>query len=372
MATEKIKKVLLISPLPPPVGGIASWTVNVLDYIEKNKIEYIDHLNSAQKNKRITNTSVLSRIYWGIINTASIIKKFTIYCSSNKYDVTHITTSGSYGLLRDLLFLYITKYFKIKCIFHIRFGRIPALKIAHNWEWRLIKHIIAQAHKSIIIDTASYKAFCEIGLKDKVILLPNPCSEKVENIARNEIQFKKDNSFLFVGHVTIAKGVYELVKTFSESKAPLKLTIIGPYENNVYNDLYNIAKTKQNGEWLFIIGVKSKNEILKFMQTSTALILPSYTEGFPNVVLESMASGCPVLASEVGAIPEMLDIKNCEESAGICFKSRSITSLRNALLLFLSKSYTDQTRYGRNGKTKVIKHYTMSRIFQQYSIIWKS
>ena len=46
-------------------------------------------------------------------------------------------------------------------------------------------------------------------------------------------------------------------------------------------------------------------------QMRRALCLPSYNEGVPNVVLESMAAGTPVLATNVGGIPEVVDESIC-------------------------------------------------------------
>lgn len=62
------------------------------------------------------------------------------------------------------------------------------------------------------------------------------------------------------------------------------------------------------------------------MLKCTVFVLPTYTEGFPNVVLESMACGCPIVATSVGAIPEMLD-----GGAGIVIEPRNVEQLRDAV-----------------------------------------
>jgi len=56
-------------------------------------------------------------------------------------------------------------------------------------------------------------------------------------------------------------------------------------------------------------------------------ILPSYTEGFPNVILEAMALGKPIIATSVGAIPEILS-----EECGVVMKPRDQRDIEQASL----------------------------------------
>ena len=133
----------------------------------------------------------------------------------------------------------------------------------------------------------------------------------------------------------------------------LKLRLIGPIDENIKSKLISFSKNKHNGSWLNFDGVKSKSEILKIMQESNALILPSYTEGFPNVVLEAMACGCPILASNVGAIPEMIGYKT-EDNSGICFPAKNVTSIVETIIDY-NLNPKQKNKMSINGKKKVIE-----------------
>ena len=263
----------------------------------------------------------------------------------------------------------IAKFFNVDVVFHYHFGRIPVLEKKKNWEWKLLLKNIRDSKHVIVIDPLSKDALDRNGLSGKVSYIPNPCSTKLTKIAECEVLEKNIDSFIFVGHVIPTKGVYELVKAFTEIDKSLNLTIIGLVNNNIKEELKQISKQKENGKWLSIVGNKDLSFVYKQMKYATALVLPSYTEGFPNVVLEAMACGCPVIATNVGAIPDMLSIGSRDDSCGICVEPCSVEKLKEGLMNFIS-SAQKQKEFAENGKRRILTEYTMDNIFGQYKKVW--
>jgi glycosyltransferase involved in cell wall biosynthesis len=66
------------------------------------------------------------------------------------------------------------------------------------------------------------------------------------------------------------------------------------------------------------------------MQAADLFVLPTYTEGFPNVILEAMAAGKAIISTRVGAIPEMLAVDE-NESCGLVIAPRDAGALVAAL-----------------------------------------
>lgn len=359
--------VLLVSPLSP-LGGIVSWSNNVLSYMKENNIFSVKHLDSSIRFKTITNGHGFRRFYSAVLDSTLIFVNLMIACHKYTPQTICFTSSASLSLFKDLVFMIIARFYGGKCVFHYHFGRIPALKRKNNWEWKLIKKIVKCSYRSIVIDMPSYVTLCGEGLREKIVYIPNPCSLSIEKIARQPVNSNKNEEFIFVGHVIHTKGVFELVKAFVLIEEELSLTLIGAYENGIKEELLKIAKEKNNGCWLKFKGGIDSVEVLERMQYAKALILPSYSEGFPNVVLEAMACGCPVIATNVGAIPDMLGMGE-KEVAGICISPYSIDELCSSIKYVVSKE-NFLLECAINGKKRILKHYTIDSIFPLYAQTW--
>lgn len=163
-----------------------------------------------------------------------------------------------------------------------------------------------------------------------------------------------DFIFIFVGRLVGDKGVNELVKAFSALKYDnFKLLLLGDTEQKLdaleEKVINEIAKNK------CIVPLGFQADIRPYLAISHALVLPSYREGFPNVVLQAAAMKLPCIVTDVHGAKEVIDSKN-----GIVIKKRDINSLKQALnTIYLNYNEFDK-EYCRN---KVIKAYSQTMYF---------
>ncbi len=363
-------KVLLISPLPPPAGGIASWTVNILDYYNKGE-HSIDllHFNTGGGARRNTDLRLLSRFYYGARGLFKYLNKIKDIINRKNIDLIHITSSASFGLIRDILLLNKIKRTGVKSCIHFRFGRIPTLAKLNNWEWKLLKKTCRSATKVIVIDMKSYNTLREEGFEN-ILYLPNPLSEKIRLIVENNIVERKNNEILFVGHITKNKGVYELVEACAKITKKIKLKLIGDYEEATYKELKRISLNKGDSNWIKFTGNKEVEYILSSMQKCTIFALPSYTEGFPNVILESMAAAAPIIATDVGAISDMLNIGG-DRFCGKSIIPQSVGELFSAIDELLDDK-ENSLLMGERAKERVLSEYSMEIVFKNLIKIWRN
>lgn len=363
-------QVLLISPLPPPIGGIAIWTINLLTYFSDNENIIISHLNNAVKLKRITSTSIFIRIISGVSNFIYVFWGLAIRLVFHKPDVIHLTSSASLGLFGDSTIVLLSKLSHVPIITHWHFGRIPKLSEQKNWEWKMLCNLVNKSNRSIVIDNASYTTLLKTG-HSNIVNIPNPISHNIEQKAKiiHDQYFKRPNGkIIFVGHVIKAKGVFELVEACLTNFSINELLLIGPYEPNMKKELMKIANKRDNGTWLKLIGPLDKDLVLEQMCNSSILALPSYTEGFPGVVIEAMAMGCAIIATEVGAISEMIDSKS-DKPCGICVPIHDIEILKKAIEILIKDPIKAEIM-GKRGTNKVLNYYTPEKIILQYQNVW--
>lgn len=359
-------KVLICSPLTGVVGGIARWTRHILEYAAAEHV-MLEHIDFARTRSGQTTRFPLLKGVYAFYDYMKLIRKAVSSIRTTRCDVLHITTPASFLLLKDLILLRAARRKGLKTIVHFHFGRIPDLYRMRNWEQKLLDRVIRRADRVVVIDKASYDTLLSNGY-DHVDLLPNPLTPAVSSIIEaNGDVVRRDRKLLFAGHVIETKGVFELIDA-CKGLDRIELKLIGAVSDEMRMKLLRRAGAGCEA-WLEIAGELDFEATIKEMLSAGVFVLPTYTEGFPNVIIESMACGCPIVTTDVGAIPEMLDTEhgfNC----GICVKPRDAEQLRTAVRKMLDdREYA--TKCGRNARKRVQMLYAMPQVWTQLTRIWK-
>lgn len=368
-------KVLFCSPYkirPEVIGaGIKIWADNLLQYYKtiESDVEIVPA--SFDRSYYISvDTNKFKRLYLGIKEYTGFVKSAIKLMDSEHCDVMHVCSSASMSLVKDLILVRAAKKRGIKSAVHFHFGRIPELAVLKNWEWKLLKKVIEEADQIITMNEASYSTLRNLGYTN-VSNCPNPLSSAImKQIDAEYGTIKREtNKLLFVGHVLPSKGVFELVEACSRFDN-VELHIIGKAQEPVYSQLIELAKKKDNGSWLKMRGEVPHEGVLREMQSATLFVFPTYTEGFPGVILEAMASGCPIVTTNVGAIPEMLDI-NGANKYGVCVPPKDVDAFAEGLKKMLENPEFASS-CAENAKQRVYDLYAVPAVWEQLSSIWKS
>ncbi|ASP47974.1 glycosyltransferase [Cognaticolwellia beringensis] len=212
-------------------------------------------------------------------------------------------------------------------------GKIPARA----------KQIIAASKRAVGILSVSQALADEMitmGIdKEKIRVIYNGVDHDIFNSKHFITNKKIDDYILYVGNLKKEKGVIELIKGFaaiSEKYPALKLLYAGP--GNLRSELANQAKNLAISNKVVLLGSVDHNQLPELISQARVLALPSYNEGVPNVVLEAMACGTPVLATDVGGIPEVVNEKIC----GKIIVARSDTAVAEGLDYILSSVWDNK------------------------------
>lgn len=367
-------KVLICTPYLNDEGivlsGIGVWANNILDYYKTidSEVEVVPISFDRRYNVSGKSTT-LDRLFYGIRDYWHPIKSAMDYMSNEKVDVLHLCTSAQLSLYKDLYVLKMAKKKGVKTAIHFHFGRIPELMKVNNREAKMIKRVCKVADTIIVMDQRSCEALRGEGFNN-VYNLPNPLSMGIiEDVKRLDgIITRDENRVMYVGHIIPSKGITELVTACSQVDGT-ELHLIGTITDEYLKELQSIANVRNDGVWLKYRGKMPHDKVISEMLTAGVFCLPSYTEGFPNVILESMACGCSIIATQVGAIPEMLQYNN-KDLCGLNVDVKNVESIVQQLRVFLSNiDLRDRSR--KNAIKRVNELYAVPVVWNRLQNIWK-
>lgn len=357
-------RVLLISPLNGVVGGISIWTKNILQYLSLNNDVSVDLCDFSRTRSGQMYKSRIKKLILAMYDYTVLTIRAVCQICSHKGEVLHLSSSASYLLIRDYIILLFARSRYVSCI-HFHFGRIPELAQKKNWEWILLKKVIRCANHAIVMDNASYDTLIQNGFTSTV-LLPNPLSTRIQSIIDSVPENRNKRSLLFVGHCVPTKGIYELIDACKQI-SDITLKMVGAISASTCEQLSLRAGT--DCSWLEICGQQSQEETIRHMKECDIFILPTYTEGFPNVIIESMACGCPIIASAVGAIPEMLEIEDGKHY-GQLIQPKNADQIREAIERYLNDDVF-KIECATNAQKRVKERYNIHSVGVKLVNIWE-
>lgn len=352
-------RVLLVSPLPPPYGGISHWTRSAAAYFEDSADVDLRVMNTSPRFRTNISAPMVARLSAGAPQMVLDSVRFVFWMVRWGPDVVHVNTSGSLAHVRDVFMVMCCRLMRVPVIVHLRHGRVPNLSKVGGWEWTLAKFVSRQADFIIVLDRMTKEALRAAGVR-QVIQLPNfvtATDQTPDTVVRG-------SSVLFVGWMLESKGVIDLLRAWANERKPgWTLDLVGPKgsETAVLRALENSDDTVR------ILGELDNAAVRRAMSECGIFALPSHSEGFPNVVVEAMASGAPLIASSVGAIPEMLD----DGRVGILVPPKDVGALSAAIQILISNS-DERLRLGDAARDRCKTLYMEVIVLAQLQSVWRA
>jgi len=290
-------KVLVTSGHLERKGGIVNYVDQLIDNLEQKEID-VEHFVHGLKPKYHKNWVV--PLAWSYQ-----FLKFSIELDSKNPDIVHINPSLNRGsIIRDFIFLKISKN-----------KGYPVVLFFRGWRWNLFDKIKANrifrkkfiknlenVDQIIVLSEDFKKALVELGIDGNKIKISSTMVE-VEAYRSNNKKIEEPYNILFCGNIAETKGVYELLESINrviEHEKDVNFIFMG--DGPELERLQNRSKELNIERFVTFTGYMTGEEKYEVYKTSDLFVLPSYTEGFPNVALEAMAAGLPIIATSVGAL----------------------------------------------------------------------
>ncbi|MCC7429768.1 glycosyltransferase family 4 protein [bacterium] len=180
---------------------------------------------------------------------------------------------------------------------------------------------------------------------------------------RKELGFdEKTKIILTVGRLDPMKGLQFLIEATPKilAKQPnTKVLIVG--EGSYRNELENlIAKLKLEKD-VFLVGLKTIEEVQNFYQNSDIFVFPTLSEGLSNVLLESMINGLPVVATEIGGNCEIIE----NEKSGILIEPENSEQIAEKVCEILANP--EKAKFlSENAQKRVREEFSIQKTAKEY------
>ena len=170
-------------------------------------------------------------------------------------------------------------------------------------------------------------------------------------------------TFSFIGRLLYDKGVREFINAANivrQQNPNTQFWLIGEIDKENPSSISNEDLMK----WIRDPNIHyhgATENIRKFIEKSDCIVLPSYREGMPKIIMESMAMERPVITTDTAGCRETVD----EKVNGYLVPVRNSEALAQAMLAFIDLEKSEQVRMGQAGRIKVLKEFDDRIIAEQ-------
>ena len=180
-----------------------------------------------------------------------------------------------------------------------------------------------------------------------------------------KIDFSKREKIIgYFGRLSEEKGVLNFILAAEKirSRNPEIKIIIGG-EGELGEQIKQFIHKNNLQDMISLLGWVPHEELSDYLNKLKLLVLPSYTEGFPNIILESMACGVPVLATPVGAVCDILE----DGVTGFLLEENSPEKITDAIINIFERA--DLERIAKNGKKNADLKYSLKKASDDFDKI---
>ena len=209
-------------------------------------------------------------------------------------------TVSFHGTSRDFLYLalfivVISKLFRKKITLRKFAGNFDKVYSSSSFLTKKIYGFSLRNADCLFFET---KYLVEFGLRfnEKCYWLPNTRMNPLCSFVGKSNTFSK--RFVFMSHIKKTKGIFELLDAFSKLDETYTLDMYGVIDNDICFD--QIKKIN-----IRYVSALTPDQVLENLSLYDVLILPSYEEGYPGIIIEALSLGIPVISTNVGGVPEI-------------------------------------------------------------------
>lgn len=358
----KRDKILMVGPLPPQIGGVEFFVEALLKSSLRDRFP-IRHLDiskpKSRQHKQFDSPSGYARSFRRDIKLTLFSFAYSIYhfarylciIPRREIGIVHLHTSSYMSFWEKCLYLDLAKLLGVKVVLHVHGSSFDQFIVASKPRIRrLILSHLNRCDCVVALSETWYKFFTSYLPAAKVAQVENGIDLSIyKNLQTTP---SATPLVVFLGEICARKGIYDLLPALQNVFAAIpeaRARFIGPGEIDQAR-----MKTEELGiaDKIDFSGPRWGREKAELIAAGWCLVLPSYAEVMPLVILEGFAARLPVIATFVGGIPDVVQ----EGVNGFLVHAGDVDNLRAAILRILMDADLRQ-RMAASNEQAAWEHY---------------
>ena len=327
----KKKRILYIATFPPPVHGSAVVSMQIKnsevinqefdgDYVNLSTSRNMDEIGKKGTYQKLLKFSRFLKSY---LRTLRLLL-------THHYDLCYCAiTINTACFLRDAPYVLLCKFFGHKVVIHQH--NVGMSKLIDKPIYSKLYPLVYKNTKVILLSWHLYSDIERVVDKEHILICPNGIKPQLSECLERVTSRDKVSHIFSLSNLLITKGILVLLDALQILKDrgnSFVCDFVGGESKDIDSIRFENEVTKRGLAGMAIYhGRKYGNDKDLFWRKANIFVLPSFGEAFPLVNLEAMDYGLPIVASNVGGIPDEVVInKN-----GLLVPPQNPTALADAL-----------------------------------------
>lgn len=333
-------------------GGITTIVNNYLKEFDYNKfsIRYIPTYITASKPIQI--------LYF-LFRYIQIITLLL----SRKYGIIHIHMSHKGSTLRKGIIAFAAYLLRIKYIIHLHIEYRPFYESLPHLCKKLVTKIFAHSSCNIVLSDEMALCVQDIAPYSNIKIIPNGVS-----VPKNNKYNANARNILFLGMLIQRKGIYDFLKCIklldSRLSQDTKFYLCG--DGNLKSIKQSISDLNINHR-ISHLGWMNDNQREEIFKNSALSVLPSYNEGLPMSILETMAFGIPNISTNISGISSIIH----DGENGVLIEPGDISSLSKSIASLLSDN-DKRLNFSNASHVMIKKNFSIDKMIYETFRVYES
>jgi glycosyltransferase involved in cell wall biosynthesis len=366
----KKMRVLISGALPPPFGGVGTYYQTLVNSSLSQQVN-LSFVQTSSQKRELSETGKPTLL--NLIYAVKDCWKFTWSVITKRPQIAHIGTAFGFSFIKNAYCIVISRIFGSRVLLHPHCSVSILYFDRTNW-WKWFFQKVLKLTNGMIVLSREWLQLGSIVPDYVIYYLPNAINiDQYREVAERHKSSQKTAlpiKVLYLGSIGIAKGSFDLLDAaliIRDKGLMMQIDMVGgPLAPKELAQLREKIISTKMEDWVRLHPLTVGPEKLDLLKNADIFAFPSHYEGMPMAVLEAMACALPIIATNVGGIPDLIQ----DGVTGILIEPEKPEQLARALVHLAED---DNLRYslGKSSHQTACEQYAIEHHVSQLVHIYE-